>query len=334
MKSLKIAAGSLLMLVAMLFMGCSQRPFQAPKFVVVGTNETAFVIPLTGKTSDQATTMSEEYLKANQVLTKQIEIPTHWVQTGKSDGDGQYMDDVRVIKVDRTPVSVTWLSTKEGGSQATAVGVESAESIGFTVGVSLTARVEENDAARFLFLYAGKPLIDVVNSDVNQYVKGRFSAYFAVLPLAQGKLDKQKIIEKVFSETAAFFKPQGVTVTQLSQTSGLVYDNDGIQKTIDALATKQNEVALAELERQRVEKDNTTRKSVADTAKYERERASEGFAQNQAASVAQLQLEIERIKANAFFEWAKNGGKLPDVVPENVFSHSDFSKFFGMTPAK
>ena len=314
--------------LALSLTGC--RAYDTPEFIDIKSNETAFLIPLTGKTSDQTTLMSEAYLQKNLVATKRVQITHDWVQTGRDTNEGKYVANVKLIVVDRTPVSVTWSDS----DTAHRISVESSESIGFVPGVSLTAMIDEPDAPRFLYKYAGKPLLDVVNSDVNNYIKGRFSAYFSPLTLNEAKKQKQGIFDKVFVETVDHFKPWGVTVAQLGQTDGLTYNNPEIQNTIDALATKQNAVEVAKQENLRVEIDNKTRKSVADTAAYEREMASRAFGQNQQASIAQQQLEIEKIKANAFLEWAKAGGQLPAVVPEATFMASDFSKFFGMNPKK
>jgi len=311
-------------LAAISLVGC--KPYDKPEYVDIKPNETAFLIPLTGKTSDQTTLLSEEFLRKGQVSTKRVQITHEWSKTGFNETDGVFIPNVRLILVDRTPVSTQWLAN----DVTHRVSVESAESIGLIPGVSITAFVDESDAARFLYKYANKPLAAVVDSDVNNYVKGRFSAAFSGLTLDQAKAQKQRIFEAVFKETVEQFKPYGITVAQLGQTDGLTYENPAIQEKIDTRATKEAEVVTAQLEQNRQKIANETARSVADADAYIRRTNAQAFASNQAASVAEKQLEIEKIKAEAFLEWAKKGGQLPDVVPENVFMSSDFSNFFGV----
>jgi hypothetical protein len=113
--------------VTLTLMGC--QPFDKPEFVDIAPNETVFVVPLTGSTSDQAKFMSVEFLEKNMVATKRIQIMHDWVQDGRGVGNGHYAPTIKVIKVDRTPVSVTWLS----GDKDKKIEVESIESIGFSV---------------------------------------------------------------------------------------------------------------------------------------------------------------------------------------------------------
>ncbi len=81
--------------------GCG--PAHVQKFQTIEANETAFVIPLQGATSDQAKFQSVEYLKQRQVGLKRIEIPTVEHDLGRGPGDYEYIDTVKVVKVNRTP---------------------------------------------------------------------------------------------------------------------------------------------------------------------------------------------------------------------------------------
>jgi len=167
-------------LTTLSFSGCSpKRPFDKPEFKEIGSNETAFIVPLTGSTDKQAGFMSEKYLQDNKVATKRIPIPHEWVQDGKKANNGHYQATIQVIIVNRTPYSVTWTKYKngqDGDLDARRIPVESTESIGFTIPISVTAMISEEDAAKFLNKYTEKrSLADVVDTDVNAYIKTKSS---------------------------------------------------------------------------------------------------------------------------------------------------------------
>ncbi len=325
MKKFLVVIGVLLLLASLT--SC-QKPFDKPEFIDIGTNETAFVVPLTGATSDQKAFMSIEYLEKNMVATKRIQISHEWVQTGRRSTEGQYLPSIKVIKVDRTPVSATWTSTS--GNQK--VGVESIESIGFTVGLSVTAMIEATDAP---------PLKDIVNTDVNAYIKSRCSAYFGVLTIEDAKKQKQEILDKVLKETRAFFLPFGVTITQLGLTDGLVYDDGKIQASIDALASKQAEIKVAqsELERQRITNTKDTevaqtardiafnnKKKEADAAQY----AAAATAANLSVILKQRELDIAMKNAEARLALATNPNfKMPNVISDKTFSVMGLDQLMG-----
>ena len=89
--------------------GCSwQRPYNTPEYVDVDTSETAFLLPLEGTTTNQARFESEEYLKANMVAAKRVQIPKRWEQTGREYfglPNGKWIPTMRVVKVNRTPIT-------------------------------------------------------------------------------------------------------------------------------------------------------------------------------------------------------------------------------------
>jgi hypothetical protein len=316
----------LVLVVAMLFITSCMREYDKPEYVDIKSNETAFLIPLTGKTSDQSTLLSESYLQKNQVATKRVQITHEWRQTGRNDTlDGLWVPNVKLIVVDRTPVSVTW-----SASDIThRINVESGESIGFTPGVSTTVMIEESDAAKYLYKYAGKSLKDVVDSDVNNYYKGRFSAYFSILPLETAKMQKQIIFDKVFKEAVEHFKPWGLTIAQLGQTDGLTYDNPKIQEQIDNLATAQSGVAVQNQVNLKQDLENKRLRSVAETENYNQKLANAAIQVDPASYRVQQELKIRQTYADAALALAKNDKlQLPSVVPENTWQQMGLNRFF------
>lgn len=81
MKKLLILTLTLIMLCTCLT-GCV-RPYDKPEFVTIEPHQTAFLIPLIGDTTSQASFESEEMLMQAKVAAKEIQIPHRWVQTGR-----------------------------------------------------------------------------------------------------------------------------------------------------------------------------------------------------------------------------------------------------------
>lgn len=157
MRSLKsLVLMVMLVGIVLCSIGC-RRPFDKPEYEEVRNNETAFVIPLEGETSGQAKFNSAEFLKEKQVAEKRIRIPHRWNQTGRivlgiiGRRRGEYLDTVKVLKVNRTPVTREWAPSEKTGTAGKDEGiwVESKDSVGFSTGFSCTAHVEEDDAALF-----------------------------------------------------------------------------------------------------------------------------------------------------------------------------------------
>lgn len=135
----------------------------------IGENQTAFVVPLEGDTKGgQKKFMSIEYLNAPEVkvATKRITIPTRKLHTGRMWWEYKWIETVKLIVVDRTPVTRVWTSGKETGTSATnqAFCVESRESVDFCAGATAMATIPEADAALYLYHYAGK---EFLNSPLN-----------------------------------------------------------------------------------------------------------------------------------------------------------------------
>ena len=146
--------------------GCI-KPYPREEAKEVQNNETAFVVPLEGANkTKQAQFASVEFLEAAKVATKRITIPKRWQKTGRMRGDGQWIPTIRIITVDRTPVTRQW--TPEAGTGTSqgnqSIQVESADSVGFPVGFGCTAMVKEEDTATFLYYYPSGSLARVMDS--------------------------------------------------------------------------------------------------------------------------------------------------------------------------
>jgi hypothetical protein len=167
----KLAAVGIFAVLAVSLTAC--KPYDTPTFVEIAPNETAFLVPLEGKTSDQANFDSEKFLQDSKVAAKRIQIPHKWVQTGRLSSTGKYVDTMRVIKLDRSNETREWMD-KQG------IKVRSRDGIGFTVGISATASIEENDAARFMYKTSGsRTLADVMDKEVRNRLETKLIEEFA-----------------------------------------------------------------------------------------------------------------------------------------------------------
>ena len=207
--------------------GCGMvKPYDKPEFVEIKPNQTAFVIPLEGKTSDQGKFDSEAYLKEAQVASKRIEVPHKWVKTGKWRGSGKYMDTVRVIVVDRYPETREW---KDSNSY---IG-ESKDSVKFNQGLSATAQITEDDTAKFLYQYSGKDLKTVMDKEIRNYIGSVLLEKYSTADIASIRKDKSEVIKYVRDKVTPYFKEKGITLSNIGYIGDMQYTDPAIQTAIN-----------------------------------------------------------------------------------------------------
>lgn len=223
--------------------GCI-RPYEQPKFIEVGSNETAYVIPLVGDTSAQAKFSSAAFLESHKVAAKRIQIPLSWVSTGRFPQDGYYQDQVRVVKVDRTPVTTEYHQDATA-KDADAIWIESRDSVGFSTGFSVTALIKEEDTSTFLYRYNAMDLRQVMTTEVRarvQQVAAKFAAQFILDDL---RSKKNEMLDEIRHDVIPFFADRGITITTLGQFGGMTYENPEIQQSIDKTFVAQQAKVVA-----------------------------------------------------------------------------------------
>ena len=282
------------------------------KLVEIAPNQTAFMVPLEGNTkADQGKFMSEDYLNQNKVATKRVSLPQRKVATGRfSSWDYVWVPTAKIIAVDRTPVTREWTGDDSTGTAKTnqALWVESSDSIGFGLGVNVTAHITEEDAAKFLYNYAGKPLQDVVDQNVRGYINSVLSREFSKYTLEQGRDKKNAIIDIAQKATTEHFAQYGVTIDNLGFSEGMVYEDKEIQDIINKNFTAEMKIQIEQNNNMAQDKVNERNVSIAVAAR----RSAEEFAKAKEAQVAQVTLEIQKMNAQANLERAgKWNGSLP-----------------------
>lgn len=231
-KKLTVLTFVILMLLALA--GC-RKPYDTPEFVTIEASQTAFLIPLTGDTSEQASFASEELLEQAKVATKEIQIPHRWVQTGRKNWMGEWRASAKLIVVERKPVTREWASPKETatGNDNKAIFAESIESVGFYVGMNCSAQINEEDATKFLYRYNNKPLEEIIDTDIRSMVEKEFNDECGKYTIEEIRKEKSNIMDKVVKNVSDHFKEYGITITVLGMKEGISYENEEIQKAID-----------------------------------------------------------------------------------------------------
>lgn len=274
----------------------SCKPYQEEKYVEVGPNESAYVIPLEqGSKDKQAKLKSEAYLEQNKVVSQRIYIPTQWHQTGRAASSGQWIPSVRVIKVDRTPVTREWNGQGSGTNAAEnqAVDVESKESIGFSVCITVTATIQDAYSSRFLYSYSGKTLAQVMDLDVRGYVQNILTTEFGKRTLTQCQNERNDIFVLMRKQVIEHFAQYGVLIMNIGSAGQFVYANEKIQDAINDKYASEMKII---------------------TAKNESDAAIK-FAQSKDAITAQKMLDADINIKNAIADGIRSG-KMP--IPSTV----------------
>lgn len=290
---------SLLLILVMcltMFTAC-RKPYDEPEFVTIEPHQTAFLIPLIGDTSNQASFESEEMLMQAKVSTKEIQIPHRWVQTGRKHWMGEYRDTMALIIVDRSPVTREWSSTDGVGTSAVnqAIYAESSESIGFSAGMNCSAQIySEEDAVKFLYCYNNKPLSEIMDSEIRARVESKFVEECASRTLNEILTQKEDIMKSVRDDVTTYFAERGITITVLGMKDGLEYDDPDIQTSINEKFSSEMKLTTQENENQRI--------------------VSEAEALAEANRIISESL-TEEVLTQQFYE--KWDGKLPEVMTDS-----------------
>lgn len=216
--------------------GCGViRPYDTPEFVEIAPNETAFVIPLEGKTSEQGKFDSEKYLQEMQVATKRIQVPHKWVKMGKMRGNGEWVDTVRVITVDRSPVNREWFNDASRSTSGKSQGFtgESKDSIKFLIGLTATAKILEPDTAKFLYQYSGKSLAQVMDTEIRNKIGTVLLETYGNMTMDEIRKSKDGVIDTVREETIPYFEKFGITLSNVGYVGDLEYVDPAVQTAIN-----------------------------------------------------------------------------------------------------
>ncbi len=307
----------LTMLPALMVVGC--RPYDVPEFQEIETSHTAFLVPLEDDDDKQLTFASEEFLGKHKIATKRVQIPHKWVQKGRWWFSGEWIGTKRLITVDRAPITREWTASADQGTSAKneALWVESQDSVGFSTGITCTARIpDEASAIKFLFNYPGGSFANVMDTEIRARIQNVMARKAAEYIMDELRSKKNEIMDEIDADVIPFFEDRGIEITTIGQFGGFTYENKEIQQAIDNVfkAQQDEEVAKAEYMAQ-VERNKTVElaaegkamaaqkeaegkaeaiKSVADAQAYEIEQALES--EEFYLRLKQLELEEKRLE--------------------------------------
>ena len=273
---------SLLSLICVVALTGCYKPHHEPVLVDINTNEVPFLINLeveTNATSQDSIPDAERqaYLRQHLVQSRRIEIIHRWKDTGhnRTSGllgwDGEWIPTQRLILVDTSPEVAEWTTGTDTGTSTRNEGiwVESSDSVGFSMGITVTARIESHeDAVRFLGNYPPQSQRDVPSADgdsvimqvsvtnlrdiMDREVRTRVQSVYAdqatQYTMDELREKKRDIMQAVQEDVIPFFADRGIAITNIGQFGGFTYENPAIQEAIDSVfqAQQDEEVAKAE----------------------------------------------------------------------------------------
>jgi len=292
--------------------GCI-KPYDRPEYIEIDTSETGFLIPLEGDGAQQAKFQSEDYLKQRKVAAKRIQITHRWSQEGRFDNDGRWIPSVRLVKVNRSPVTREWMTvennqgagTRRPGHDDKAIWIESSDSVGFSMGFTCTAFISEEEAAKFLYWYPSGSLAEVMDREVRGRIQQVSAEVAAKYPLDGLRARKQEISDAVKQDLTNFFAVRGISITTVGMFGGMTYENPEIQKSIDQtfIAQQQKVVAEAKLEAQKKENERLELEALGMAEKARREAigladARKTAAQGEAEAIREINRAAQEAQAN------------------------------------
>ena len=253
----------------------------------VNDNGQAVIVPKDKGENQTVDGEQIDFYKNRVVNARKVEIPYYWKQTHRyfiwEDGStGEWQPSARLITVDTQPETREWRPAEQKGQNDQGIWAESKDSVGFSTGISITARINSrDDAITFLSNYPPKgerqittaggvpfnvevsALEDIMDQEVRVKVQELFAHEAANYYMDELREKKQEILKAVkFGTTLEkadgtveevegvvdFFKKRGITITAVGQFGGFTYENPEIQLSIDKVfqAQQDEEVAKAE----------------------------------------------------------------------------------------
>lgn len=214
-------------------------PYKEPKYVEVGTNATAFHIPLEqGSKENQKVLKSVDYLEKNKVVAQRVCINQIEISTGRMYWDYKWIPTDTVIVVHRAPVTLEWKD----------LVAESKESIGFKIPINATASVTEENAARFLYNFGGQSIEWVMDHNVKPFIIDVLTMEFGARDLEACQEYRNIIYDTMKVRTVRYFKEYGLSIVNLGVSGEFSYIDQSIQDAINTKFTSSMKITAAQNE--------------------------------------------------------------------------------------
>ena len=214
--------------------GCV-RGYNKDLIQTIEPSQTAFLIPLDGNTNDQVMFDSEESLELMKVPTKRVTITHKWHKTGYFRGSGSWIQNHKLIIVERKPETREWTADTDSGTAAINQGItaESKQSITFSVSINVSAQIDEPNAAKFLYRYNNKALELIMDDELRARIEGRFVEEAASRTMIEILTQKAEIMEAVRADVVPYFAERGITIENISLKGDIQYADPAIQTAIN-----------------------------------------------------------------------------------------------------
>jgi hypothetical protein len=252
--------------------GC-YRPYHEALMVDIQTSEVAILVETVNDNgqaiiapNSEANNSDTDFFKERLVNARKVQIPYYWKQTHRAwiwqdFTTGKWTSAARLIVVDTQP------ETREWSNEQMAIWVESKDSIGFSTGISITARIDnKEDAVLFLSNYPPKnkrqittsggdafeveisSLEQIMDKEVRTKIQEVFADEAAEYNMDELRGRKKEVMASIREKVVPYFKERGITITTIGQFGGFDYQNPQTQLAIDKVfqAQQDQEVAKAE----------------------------------------------------------------------------------------
>ena len=308
-------------LIAAFLTGCG--PAKVPDIKEIGPNETAWVVPLVGDTQgDQTKFNSVDYLNNQKVARKRIIIDKVTRSTGRFWYDYEWIPAVRVVTVDRSLVSREWVDNVATTEQNEGISVNTRDNISLTVGLTVTATIEEKGASTYLYYHGDKPLKQVIDENIRNFAIAELNRQVSAMTLTQFQTNQTVIYQSLFEDAKKAFAERGISIEYLGNAKGWHFADKNIQEAINKSFIAQQENQTAKMEQEAKATRNQTEflmeqnknKIRLASAQAEADAAKLLMASKEAAEF-QNKLQIELITAKAKSEFASRwNGTLPSNI--------------------
>ena len=211
-------------------------------------NESAFWVPDVGDNqSSQAAFASADYLNKNKIASKRFLVPhARLSSSGFWSWSDYFVPTGRLYIVDRAPFNQEWVSNTAKGTSNRDEGFQcqSSEGLDINVGITISAYVTEENAARFLFHYGvrppagsrtdpeviftsvlyGRSLTEVMQSNVRNAVQALVCRQLAGRTLIEDNAQANAIMESVRKDITAFLAEKGITLDFIGWADTFTFD--------------------------------------------------------------------------------------------------------------
>lgn len=219
-------------------------------------NQTVFLVSNDGDKNNQARLHSEDYLNSPEVKVPEelVQIP-HMKLSGSGAFRDYYIPAARLIIVDRTTYSRTWVGDVNKGSSTAdeSFPCQTSEGIDATAGISIATRIDPEKAAKYLYnfgvksqtaidysnptelfqsVYHAKSLQEVMDNVVKGEVHTLVCKQISARGLDKANAEMNIMMETIKKEVSAYLDSVGITLINIGFADTLKFD-PAIQKAIN-----------------------------------------------------------------------------------------------------